>query len=136
MQKAQYVSKKVRFISVLLVTLVLLVNTAIPASANWHGYYSTSFLVRLPGTARDFDSGNIGCYAYTYNSSPNSNPNGSISITLYRGNTAVGTKYVSRKAGYIQANFYGLKPGNYRFEFGKANDGTRQYLTELEFYSF
>lgn len=79
--------------------------------------------------------------ASTHNSNPNHfNNSAGFTITLQRKGwlgtwSNVGFVNVNRNSGG-NANWTNVGAGTYRFKFSKANDGTTQYVEDIEMFSW
>ena len=137
-------TKKLRNLSmVLALTLVLTMAFATVAEASWYGYTSATFSNSVKGAERYYDGNNVGLNwgASTHNSNPNhvSNSNG-FNVALERKNalgiwTRVGSVNKPR-SGAGGATWTNVGPGTYRFYFWKSNDGTKQYVEDIEMFSW
>lgn len=134
--------KKKRKFAFVVLALVLTLCFATVAQASWYGYTSATFSNSVAGSARSYDGNNVGLNwgASTHNSSPNhvSNSNGFF-VALERksllGWTRVGSVNKPR-AGADGATWTNVGPGTYRFYFWKSNDGTTQYVEDIEMFSW
>lgn len=61
--------------------------------------------------------------------------NGSMSITLYRNNVAIGTDTVKRN-GFVRARWQNVGSGSYRFELRNGNDGQWITISSLKVYNW
>lgn len=128
------------FVSVVLVVTLLFSMTAF---ASWYGWSSATFSTSLTGQWRKYDGNNVGLNwgSNTHNSMPNHvNNSAGFNISLQRRGflgtwSTVGTYKASRK-GAGSATWTNVGSGTYRFYFSKANDGTTEYVTDIEMYSW
>lgn len=113
------------------------------ASASWYGWTYATFSVSVTGEEHYYDGSNVGLNwgSSTHNSNPNHiNNSGGFKITLQRKGllgiwSTIGSVTVDRNSGG-GANWTNVGSGTYRFVFSKANDGTTQYVTDIEMFSW
>lgn len=139
------VSNKALKLVACLLTLVIFVGftTGLKASASWYGWTYATFSKGLYSDSHYFDGNNVGLNwgSDTHNSVPNHiNNNGGFDIKLQKQNsfggwTDLGT-YRASRSGSGGATWTNVGPGTYRFRFTKAIDGTTQYVTDIEMFSW
>lgn len=110
------------------------------AEASWYGWTYATFKVNLAGQGRYYDGNNVGLNwgGGTHNSIP-THINTTFTVTLMRKGTfgwsRIGT-VTRNRAGADGATWTNVGSGTYRFDFSKANDGTTQYVTDIEMFSW
>ena len=127
----------------LAIVIVLLTLTGIKASASWYGWTHATFSVSVTGTARYYDGNNVGLNwgSSTHNSNPNHfNNSGGFTVTLQRKGafgtwSTIGSYKADRNSGG-GTTWTNVGSGTYRFKFSKANDGTTQYVEDIEMFSW
>ena len=139
--KSTHVFAKITSVFSVFVLMSILFTTTV--SASWYGWTYATFNVSVIGTEHYYDGNNVGLNwgETTHNSSPNHiNNRGGFTITLERKGwfgmwATIGSVTVDRNSGG-NANWTNVGPGTYRFCFSKANDGTTQYVTDIEMFSW
>ena len=139
------INSKVSKLMACFLTIILfsVFATGISASASWYGWTYATFSVSVVGSEHEYDGNNVGLNwgSSTYNSNPNHFNNGAgFTITLQRKNwlgvwSKVGSVTVDRNSGG-NANWTNVGSGTYRFKFTKADDGTTQYVKDIEMFSW
>ena len=110
-------------------------------SVSTYSSYESSgwFETRYKAPERSYDGNNIGITISAHNSIP-THINTTFTVTLFRknfiGGSEIGSVTFSRSCSGETHTFTNVGPGKYYVVFSKANDGTREYLDYVRYYSY